>query len=155
MPSDDVRIRRARLADASEMSRLAGELGYPMSLGEMQRRMTRLSENPHHCVFVAESDGNRLLGWMHIEYRLSLEGGERGEVMGLVVDTTARRQGIGRALMKVAEEWAALSGVRELTVRSNLARELSHPFYLALGYAIAKTQRVYTKAIAPRNVGNQ
>ncbi len=34
-----------------------------------------------------------------------------------------------------------------MTVRSNAARELSHPFYEALGYARAKTQHVYVKSL--------
>jgi len=39
---------------------------------------------------------------------------------------------------------------RRLTVRSNAARELSHPFYEALGYSRDKTQHVYRKTIEPR-----
>lgn len=148
MPTDHVDIREARPADAGEMSRLAAELGYPMSSGEMTRRMARLLSDPRHCIVVATSGaGDRLLGWMHVEHRISLEGGERGELMGLVVDMTARRSGVGRKLVSAAEDWVAAKGLRELVVRSNIARELSHPFYEALGFARAKTQHVYAKTV--------
>ena len=39
-------------------------------------------------------------------------------------------------------------GLSSLTVRSNVVRELSHPFYESLGYSRRKTQHVYHKALA-------
>ena len=139
-------IRRAQIGDAAEMARLAGELGYPMSSAEMKRRLENLLPNPHHHIAVVAS-GERLLGWMHVERRFSLEGGARAELMGLVVDSTARRRGFGRELLKVAENWTLAQELSSLTVRSNAAREQSHPFYESLGYSRSKTQHVYTKAV--------
>jgi GNAT superfamily N-acetyltransferase len=140
-------VRRAQIADAAEMARLAGELGYPMSPEEMIRRLAALLPNERHYVAVAAS-GDGLVGWMHVEHRSSLEGGDRAELMGLVVDSTARRRGLGRELVGVAENWTLAQGLRSLTVRSNAARDLSHPFYESLGYVRSKTQHVYSKAIA-------
>jgi GNAT superfamily N-acetyltransferase len=143
-------IRRAEVVDAAEMARLAGELGYPMLPAEMTRRLAVLLPNERHYVVVA-ARGERLLGWMHVEHRFSLEGADRCELMGLVVDATARRQGIGRELVDVAENWTLARGLSSLTVRSNAARELSHPFYESLGYAKSKTQHVYTKTVRARS----
>ena len=142
-------VRPAQLADAAEMTRLSAQLGYPMSPTDMSQRLAILLPSERHHVAVAAS-GEQLLGWMHVEHRSSLEGGERAELMGLVVDSNARRSGVGRALVGVAEDWAAARGLLSLTVRSNAARELSHPFYEALGYSRAKTQHVYTKALPGR-----
>jgi len=139
-------LRRARADDGAEMARLSAQLGYPLSVAEMTRRLTVLSTNERHYVAVA-AVGERLLGWMHVEHRSSLEGGERAELMGLVVDSGARRLGLGRALVDAAEKWARDRGLPSLTVRSNAARELSHPFYEALGYTREKTQHVYKKTI--------
>ncbi len=139
-------IRRAQIADAAEIARLAGELGYPMSPEEMIRRLAVLLPNERHYVAVAAS-GAGLLGWMHVEHRSSLEGGDRAELMGLVVDSTARRRGLGRELVDVAESWTLALGLPSLTVRSNAARDLSHPFYESLGYVRSKTQHVYNKAV--------
>lgn len=139
-------IRRAQLGDAPEMTRLSVQLGYPMSAAEMARRLGVLLQSERHCVTVA-GNGELLLGWMHVEHRSSLEGGDRAELMGLVVDSRARRGGVGRRLVEVAETWAVSRGLSTLTVRSNAARELSHPFYEALGYSRAKTQHVYTKGL--------
>jgi GNAT superfamily N-acetyltransferase len=139
-------IRRASLGDAAEMTRLSAQLGYPMAPEEMTRRLGILLPNERHYIAVAAS-GARLLGWMHVEHRFSLEGGERAELMGLVVDSSARRGGVGRELVGAAEKWALARGLAALTVRSNAAREHSHPFYEALGYAREKTQHVYRKAL--------
>ena len=146
MRTEQTEIRRAEIADAPEIARLAGELGYPMSPAEMTRRLTTLLPNEHHYIVVAASSG-RLLGWMHVERRFSLEGGDRAELMGLVVDSTARRRGVGRELLVVAENWTRAQGLSSLTVRSNVVRELSHPFYESLGYSRCKTQHVYIKTI--------
>ncbi len=141
-------IRRAQGADAAEMARLAGELGYPLSSAEMARRLAVLLPDERHYVVVAQR-GEKLLGWMHVERRCSLEGGDRAELMGLVVDSTARRRGLGRELVDVAENWTLAQGLSSLTVRSNAAREHAHPFYESLGYSRSKTQHVYTKAVTP------
>lgn len=138
-------IRRAHVADAAEMARLAGQLGYPMSPAEMSRRLEVLLASERQYVAVAAS-GERLSGWVQVEHRLSIEGGDRAELMGLVVDAAARRSGLGRALVDAAERWAVARGLPSLTVRSNAARLEAHPFYESLGFSRSKTQHVYTRA---------
>jgi GNAT superfamily N-acetyltransferase len=140
------KIRDAQVTDAGEMARLAGELGYPMSSAEMARRLAvLLPDRRHHVAVVASED--RLLGWAHVEHRFSLEGGDRAELMGLVVDSSFRRQGWGKALLAVAESWALAQALSSLTVRSNVARHSSHPFYESFGYTRSKTQHVYAKML--------
>lgn len=150
MGSAPTEIRHAEIDDAAEMARLAGELGYPMSTAEMARRLGVLLPNDRHYIGVAAA-GKHLLGWVHVEHRFSLEGGDRAELMGLVVDSSARRRGLGRELVDVAENWARARGLAAVTVRSNAARELSHPFYEGLGYLREKTQHVYRKVVTPRD----
>jgi len=139
-------IRRAQLGDAAEMARLAAQLGYPMTVVQMTERLAALLPNGRHCIAVAAS-GEHLLGRVHVEHRSSLELGDRAELMALVVDSSARRRGLGRELVEYAEAWGRARGLAVLTVRSNAAREVSHPFYEALGYARDKTQHVYSKAL--------
>jgi GNAT superfamily N-acetyltransferase len=141
-------IRHALIDDAAEMARLAGELAYPMSTAEMARRLGVLLPNDRHYIAVAAT-GKDLRGWVHVEHRFSLEGGDRAELMGLVVDSSARRRGLGRDLVDVAENWARARGLSAVTVRSSAARELSHPFYEALGYSREKTQHVYRRVLTP------
>jgi GNAT superfamily N-acetyltransferase len=145
-PGAATEIRGALASDAAEMARLSAELGYPVSLAEMIRRLQRLLADGRHHVLVA-ADGASLLGWVHVEHRCSLEAGERSELMGMVVDPAARRRGLGRSLVEQAESWSLARGLPAIVVRSNAARELSHPFYEALGYSRSKTQHVYAKRL--------
>jgi GNAT superfamily N-acetyltransferase len=145
MSAGNVTIRRAELGDAPEMARLAAELGYPASPSEMRERLERLLPESRHHVVVGSGKSGRLSGWMHVEHRTSIEGGDRAELVGLVVDSTARRVGIGRELIEVAERWASAKGLPHLTVRSNTERRSSHPFYESMGFRCTKTQHVYVR----------
>ena len=142
-------IRLATIDDASEVMRLASELGYPTTLDEMRERLVRLIADPAHHVIVATGDGYTLRGWAHVEDRFTLEGGARSELNGLVIGMNSRRQGIGLSLLNAAESWAATRGRSKLVVRSNVVRALSHPFYESCGYVREKTQHVYGKLLPP------
>jgi GNAT superfamily N-acetyltransferase len=72
--------------------------------------------------------------------------------VGLVVSESCRRRGVGRSLVKRAEQWAAEIGAETLVVRSNTKRVESHRFYPALGFSLAKTQAVYRKGLGPTTV---
>lgn len=140
------RLREARVDDAAEIARLAGEWGYPMSAEAAAARLDTLLRGTTQRIVVAEA-GQGLLGWIAAEIRMTLESGMRAEIVGLIVDPAARRQGIGALLLAETERWVSERGLAELAVRSNVARELSHPFYLGHGYRLRKTQHVYTKSL--------
>jgi GNAT superfamily N-acetyltransferase len=136
--------------DAAEVTRLAGELGYPVSEFAMAERLaTLVAHECHHISVVAHE--SKLLGWIAVERRNTLESGERIEIVGLVVSRTIRRGGIGKLLIGDAERWAIEQGFRSIHVRSNVAREGSHPFYEGLGYQRKKTQHMYAKALLAKS----
>lgn len=142
-------IRRANANDAAEIARLSSELGYPVDIKTIAARLDLLLSNASHCVLVAckPDTARALLGWAAAEHRVLLESGERVELIGLVVDSGARRQGVGRSLMSAAEQWARECRVDSLLLRSNVLRPESHSFYLNLGYSCSKTQHVYTRRL--------
>jgi aminoglycoside 6'-N-acetyltransferase I len=69
------------------------------------------------AVFVAESDGDVLLGFLEAGLRSHADGCDpchpTGYVEGWYVVETHRRQGIGAALLRAAEDWARNQGCRE------------------------------------------
>jgi GNAT superfamily N-acetyltransferase len=140
------RLRNARLNDAAEIARLSSELGYPATAQDIAARLTVLLPLSHHHVMVVQGDDG-LLGWIAVERRLTLESGERIEIVGLVVSSVARRSGIGQALVADAECWALAQGFDSIVVRSNVERAESHPFYERLGYVRRKTQHLYSKSL--------
>ena len=139
-------LRPARPEDAAEIARLSTELGYPADADAMAPRLRVVLDDPSRHVIVASAE-NGLLGWIGMERRLSLEGGEQAEIVGLVVDARARRTGLGAALTGAAEDWARGLGYDRIVVRSNAARVESHPFYEKHGYVRKKTQHVYSKPL--------
>ncbi|WP_243318953.1 GNAT family N-acetyltransferase [Geothrix paludis] len=141
-------IRSATLSDASDIARLSDALGYPAEHEEIARRLAVLLPNPLHLVLVAEPlEGHGLLGWLAAEQRITLESGTKFEIVGLVVDGTARRSGIGKALVQAAEAWVLDQSGTGLGVRSNVLRPESHGFYESLGYLRKKSQHVYHKGL--------
>ncbi|MEP6897861.1 MAG: GNAT family N-acetyltransferase [Rhodanobacter sp.] len=142
----DGQLRAARLGDAAEIARLADELGYPVASSEMAERLLRILPLPVHHVCVVDG-GRTLLGWIAVEQRMTLESGERFEIVGLVVSASARQGGVGRRLVEEAERWARAAGAGMISVRSNITRDASHPFYERLGYVRRKTQHAYNKLL--------
>lgn len=57
----------------------------------------------------------------------------------VVVDRTARRQGIGRQLTEAAIDHARRRGARGIELTSNPAREAAHRLYADLGFAPYET----------------
>jgi GNAT superfamily N-acetyltransferase len=98
-------------------------------------------------VFVSVIKG-RVSGWIHGADRVIVEADQDCEIMGLVVDQDARRDGVGRRLVGAVEDWADARGLPIVTVRSNIVRVESHPFYAQLGYELVKSQHVYHKHLA-------
>ena len=139
-----ISIRRATVADAAPISALTLQLGYPANESAIQTRLTRLLPDPAQLVLVAVS-GDTIIGWLHAHAYTALEAGAQVEIVGLVVSAQHQRCGAGRALVAAAECWASTKGTGVIIVRSNVRREESHRFYLALGFAHSKTQAVYQK----------
>ena len=140
-------LRPACIEDAAEIARLAGELGYPVEAAAMDARLRAILPLQQHRIAAAQGEHGRLLGWIAVERRLTLESGERIEIVGLVVDAAARGSGVGRALVADAERWAREQGFDAIAVRSNVTRAESHPFYERLDYVRVKTQHAYRKPL--------
>jgi GNAT superfamily N-acetyltransferase len=138
-------VRSAHHADAPVLARLATELGYTSSSEDLQPRLDFLLTSPEHEVLVF--DDGAVLGWIGVVVAHSLTSPPHGEVIGLVVDESARSAGIGGQLMEAAERWVRERGCGSITVRTNVVRQDAHRFYERIGYGKVKEQRVYQKPL--------
>jgi GNAT superfamily N-acetyltransferase len=143
----DIHIREMTPLDAPEVTLLSGELGYPVASDAMRRRIESLMRQPGQAAFVA-SYLEGVAGWISVEISHHLCVESRAEITALVVSSGMRSRGIGRLLVERAEQWAASRGLNEMLVRSRVAREDAHRFYLREGYARTKTSAVFTKHLA-------
>src|SRR4051812_14262016 len=120
-------------ADAAAVADLTTQLGYPASAEDIARRWERIDRQGHAMVFGAEVAGGTV-GWIHATIVPVLESDPAAEIAGFVVDATCRSQGIGRALLDAAEDWARVAGCASMRVRSRIARERAHAFYARHAY---------------------
>ena len=146
-PSDQrVEVRAATPDDAETAAQLSGALGYPASAAEMRHRIERLTASSDHGVYVA-CRGGQVVGWIHVMAVQHMQSEARAEIGGLVVAEGARSAGIGAQLVASAEQWARDAGFAHIVVRSQVAREAAHRFYLREGYARTKTSAVFSKSL--------
>jgi len=144
MIGDEFLTREITPDDANAAAKLSEELGYPVSPAEMKQRIEALARLRDHAVYVACITGS-VVGWIDVGISRHLQSEPRAEIGGLVVSSEMRGRGIGRHLVTCAENWARQRGLRGIVVRSQIAREEAHNFYLREGYARTKTSAVFTK----------
>ncbi len=142
-----LKIRRAKSADAQQIAALCGQLGYPATAAQMRARLRRIAPASQNAVFVADSKKDGLIGWLHVSKEPLLESEMRAEVNGLVVAEGQRSLGAGAQLLAAAEDWARKHGCKGMSVRSNVIRERAHKFYERNGYEHYKTQKSFRKPL--------
>jgi GNAT superfamily N-acetyltransferase len=149
---ESVIIRPAVVGDAAELARLSGQLGYPVASEVLAERVGRTLVRSDQLVMVAHVNG-KLCGWLQAHSAEIIESGFRVEIVGLIVDESVRRRGVGRRLVREAENWATSLGAQAVVVRTNIVRAESQMFYSALGYRQTKTQNVYRKVLGQQDNG--
>ena len=88
-------------------------------------------------VFVAERPAGGLCGFVEASMRPHVDGCRTrpvGYVEGWYVDLDTRCQGIGRALVRAAEEWATSQGCKEMASDAQLSNTVSQEAHKALGF---------------------
>jgi predicted N-acetyltransferase YhbS len=137
-------IRAFRQTDMPEARELLRQLGYEVGMEELAARLDRLLGAADHHVTVAEHDG-RVAGLLHAFARPALEKPWEAVVQALVVDETSRGQGVGEALMREAEAWAAARGLASVVLHTRGAQA----FYARLGYRDVATAALMRKPLRP------
>ena len=140
-------IRPMRAADAADVATLTTQLGYPANPADIERRFASIDGHVEGALLVAEADGGRVVGWIHIVTTHLLEQDSEAEIGGLVVADGMRGRGIGQRLVEAGEKWAADHGFAAIRVRSNVVRGDAHRFYGRLGYELVKTQKNFRKTL--------
>jgi RimJ/RimL family protein N-acetyltransferase len=121
----DFIVRPADPGDAEALTRLAEAVssepeawlisadGEWRSVGDERRYLKAVRRYPHAAVLVAERADGALIGRLSLARDTHPASGHIAD-LGLMVAKDARRQGVGKALLEAAVEWAKASGVRKL-----------------------------------------
>ena len=92
---DAVRIRAARLSDASGLAGLMCELGYETTSAEMRRRLKSIGRDARCSTFIAKID-NKLCGMIGTLTHVSHE---HNDPSGKIVDLLSRKSSGGAELV--------------------------------------------------------
>jgi ribosomal protein S18 acetylase RimI-like enzyme len=130
----DLTIRPAEITDAAALAQLMCELGYETTKSEMQMRLDRIATDDRCRTLVAVCDGE-VCGMIGTLTYPSIEHNDlSGRIVALVIKSTMRRRGIGRALITFAEEDFGQRGITRVALNTRIARQDAHKFYESLGY---------------------
>lgn len=100
------------------------------------------------AVLLAEASDGTLLGFAELSLRPYAEDCRTSPVAfleGWYVIPAARRNGVGRALVSAAEQWARERGCHEFASDTELDNSLSAAAHWALGFEDAGTIRCFRK----------
>ncbi len=137
MTRTEISVRAIAETDLNEWFRLRSTLWDETSEDDHKSEMVDIID--HHDtqqVFVAESDG-RLVGFLEVGIRPFVEDcvtDHVGYLEGWFVEKDFRNHGIGKELVKKAEDWARMKGCTEMASDAELGNELSLKAHLSLGY---------------------
>jgi len=144
-PDDAEPLRDARLAALKEtpeafVSRYAEEALEPPEF--WLARATQSAAGEQVATFVAERDGR----FVATVTGLRLVRPGPAELVGMWVDASERRHGLGRRLVETVCDWAAATGADRIEVSVHLPNEPAQTLYESAGF-------VALRAVFPRQDG--
>ena len=149
----NITIRRATHADKPEWLRMRLNLWPDGTPEGFSKEMGELLADPLTPVFVAIRPGGMLGGFLEAgtrKYAEDCESSPVGYIEGWYVDEDLRGQGIGKALVKAAEDWARSQGLTEMASDTWLDNEVSIQAHLKLGYKETERLVHFMKKLDPR-----
>jgi aminoglycoside 6'-N-acetyltransferase I len=133
----EITIRRATHTDKSEWLRMRQVLWPDHTTKEFAVQSGEILNDPMQAVFVVGRPNGRLGGFIEAGTRKYAEGCESnpvGYIEGWYVDEDLREQGIGKLLVKAAEDWARSQSLTEMASDTWLDNEVSIQAHLKMGY---------------------
>ena len=141
-------VRSWITSDLPQLVGLMAQLGYPASENVLRERFSRVTRHPDYELLVLEDD-DILLGCVGLFQAQAFEHDTTYvRIVAFIVNATHRRRGIGRRLIRAAEDWAHERGATAVLLNSGNRpeREAAHHFYQAMGYSVTSTS--YSKSLA-------
>lgn len=131
-------VRPLQESDLDDWFRLRKSLWDATGDEDHKSEMIDILDHPDsQLVLFAESDSGRLIGFLEASIRPYVEDCETdhvGYLEGWFVEPEFRKLGIGRELVRQAEEWAVEKGCTEMASDAELGNDMSLAAHLNLGY---------------------
>lgn len=132
-------VRPLRENDVDEWLRLRKRLWDATSDDDHRNEIVDIiGHHESQFVLVAEHEAGKLIGFLEVSIRPFVEDCETdhvGYLEGWYVEPEVRGRGIGRELVRIAENWAREKGCEEMASDAEIGNELSLAAHKGLGYA--------------------
>lgn len=141
-------IRQATIQDIQALYKLTKyALGYnDLKFDDFVPRVEMIMDDKKHIIFVYEYE-NKVVGYIHLQYYITLNLDPYVEVLELCVDENYRGLGIGKKLLLKAEQWTKENHKKGIRLGSNAIRVKAHEFYKHLGYVNYKDHKIFKKEL--------
>ena len=146
MNAPKIKVRNMAEADLPSVQPLLRQLGYDLTLNELEQRFNLVVKSPEHSVLVCEAEG-KVVGLLHIYGRPALEKPAEAIIQSIVVDKACRKVGIGNKLVAAAELWATKQGYGSIALYSRTDRDDAHAFYSQMDYRAKAVAHLLQKGL--------
>jgi aminoglycoside 6'-N-acetyltransferase I len=139
------KIRQARIGDERELAQMRALLWPDESVEEHLREAESAlaggaAGTLPSTILVSQGEGETLSGFLEVGLRSHADGCDTrhpvGFVEGWFVRQPSRGMGVGRDLMKAAEDWARAQGCLEMASDALIDNEESQSAHGALGFEV-------------------
>lgn len=140
-------------ANFEEWLKLALELWTDSSTEEMQISLTQILHSPCQLGVLVKTEAGRAIAFMNLSLRSDYVPGATQSpvafVEGIYVQPEYQKQGVGKALIQYAEQWAQAQGCVELASDALLENTVSYAFHKQVGFQEVERLVTFIKPIAP------
>jgi aminoglycoside 6'-N-acetyltransferase I len=150
------RIRPARDSDRNALAQMRVLLWPDIGVEENLRELDAVMSHPMTgtlpmAILVSENDDGALTGFLEVGLRSHADGCNSARPVGFVegwfIQEEFRNRGIGRELMRSAEDWARAQGCLEMASDVLIDNERSHRAHEALGFEVVDRCVHFRKAL--------
>ena len=135
-----VLIRKATVHDAKAIHKLnCNEMGYDYPVKKTEEKLKSLLDSTKDAVYVATVN-DVVVGYVHANDYDLIYAPHMKNIMGMAVDSSYKRNGIGKALLCQVESWARQTGASGIRLVSGAERTDAHAFYRKCGFSGNKEQ---------------
>ncbi len=152
----DIQIRLAQPSDCDQLASMHEALWPRTSSEEHAREITAILAGTFPLtmplvILVAEARDRNLVGFVEVDLRSHADGCDPvrpvGYIEGWFVAQDYRHQGIGKKLVKAAEDWSRRQGCLEIASDTWIDNEVSQHAHEALGYEVVDRCVHYRKTL--------
>jgi len=151
-------IRLATADDIAEWSALRAQLWPAESAEAHAVEAAQWMSAPDTDALLAFDSKGRLVGFVEVALRDYAEGCRSspvGYVEGWFVIPGQRHQGVGRALIRAAEDWARAGGCVEIASDTEVGNTGAQAAHHRLGFERVGTIVVYRRSLAPTDLSRR